>query len=99
MIVLFALLFFSSCEAEHTRKIEYNLNRFDDQSTLIDKNKLSDMNIKIDYQKPELIYNETTTEQSEDHELCNLTYDVKITNLSDQPIELIAKFFLHEKNV
>ncbi len=98
IIVLFAVLFFSSCEAENTRKIEYDsINRFEDQSTLIDKNELSDMKIKIDYQKPVLFYNKTTTEQIVDDELCNLTYDVKITNLSDQPIELIAKFFYTKK--
>ena len=50
-----------------------------------------------DYQKPELVYNKTSVEQRVDNELCNLTYDLKITNLNDKPIKIIAKFFFTEK--
>lgn len=55
------------------------------------------MKIRIDYQKPELVYNKTSVEQRVDNEFCNLTYDLKITNLNDKPIKIIAKFFFTEK--
>lgn len=55
------------------------------------------MKIKIEYQKPEVVYNKISSEQLADDELCNLTYDLKITNLSDKPIEIIAKFFFTKK--
>ena len=97
-IILFVLLLFSSCKGEKARNIEYDdINRLDYQSNLNDEKKLSDMKIRIDYQKPELVYNKTSVEKEVDNKFCNLTYDLKITNLNDKPIEIIAKFFFTKK--
>lgn len=93
-ILLFALFFLSSCKAEPATNFEYDdINRFDHQNTISDDSKLGDLKIEIDYQKPKLVYNKTSENQRVDDEFCNLNYDLKITNLNDKPIIIVAKFF------
>lgn len=97
-VILFALVFLSSCQLEETTNFEYNhIQRFEFDNSLNDESELSNINIKIEYQKPQLLYNKTSKEQRVDDELCNLTYDLKITNLNDKPVEVTAKFFFTKK--
>ncbi len=95
-VTMVLLLLLTACGSEET--FDYDeIERSDDQTVLMDRDALSEINIKVDYQKPEVLYNKTTTEQREDDFLCNLSYQIKITNLNDYPIEVMVKVFISAK--
>ncbi len=98
LLIAISLLVFTACENDSTKTYDFDKVKRQDLARIINnKADLADLKIKIDYYKPKLIYNKTNTEYSVDENLCNLLYEIKITNLRDEPIELFYKAFYSEE--
>ncbi len=94
LITVVLLLLLTACGSEDAYD---KLKISDDQTVLMDRDALSEINIKVDYQKPEVAYRKAEDGRKSKDLLCSLTYGLKVTNLNTFPIEVMMKVFISEE--
>ncbi|KYO68571.1 hypothetical protein [Thermovenabulum gondwanense] len=91
--ILFSFLFLTGCKYFATPflpDVDFVIDRINSGASEIDYEKY----VRIEMYKSRLLFDHTTVEGGPDDELCNLIYDFRVINISNETIKVNLKWFV-----